>query len=133
MKEKNSIQEYPRVLIDFLPRFPALKVQKDKTLINVRYSLIAPFAYAHIYWNPKISEVVYEIEEPILDDDEKEIKNKIISAMRDLINYDTIVEKDTNALLEYIDQGSELLQLNSGSIFHMKASERFIIICVGIF
>ncbi|MEK6895310.1 MAG: type II/IV secretion system ATPase subunit [Nanoarchaeota archaeon] len=121
MKEKNSIQEYPRVLIDFLPRFPALKVQKDKTLINVRYSLIAPFAYAHIYWNPKISEVVYEIEEPILDDDEKEIKNKIISAMRDLINYDTIVEKDTNALLEYIDQRFRIIAIELGLNFSYES------------
>ena len=47
--------------------------EKDKTKINVRYTLISPFAFAHIYWDEKISELVYDIEEPILTQEEKEI------------------------------------------------------------
>ena len=62
-----QIQNYPRVAIDFSPVTPALKKIKDKTKIDVRYSVIAPFAFVHIYWNPKSYEVVYEVEEPRLD------------------------------------------------------------------
>ena len=40
---------------------------EDKTKIDIRYALISPFAFAHIYWDEKIYEVVYEIEEPITE------------------------------------------------------------------
>ena len=62
-----EIQKYPRVSINFTPEIPPLTKVKDKTKINVRYCLISPFAYVHIYWNPEIYELVYEIEEPILN------------------------------------------------------------------
>ena len=61
-----GIQNYPKVEIDFSPETPNLKKIEDKTKVNIRYTLIAPFAFAHIYWNDKISELVYEIEEPPL-------------------------------------------------------------------
>ena len=65
-KETNPIQKneianllkYPRPKIDFSPQVPQLKKIKDKTKINIRYCLIAPYAYAHIYWDPKEYELV---------------------------------------------------------------------------
>ena len=44
-----GIESYQRVQIDFNPPIPPLKKQKDKTKINIRYSLISPFAFAHIH------------------------------------------------------------------------------------
>lgn len=115
MVEKNTgIQDYKRIQIDFSPKTPPLKKTKDKTKINVRYCLIAPFAFVHIYWNSKIYELVYEIEEPVLDEKELEYKERIISAMRDLINFDTIVTKDEGVLLEYIDKRFKLLAIELG-------------------
>jgi len=54
-----GIQNYPIVEIDFNPKIPALKKIKDKTKINIRYSLIAPFTFAHIYWDKKISGIKF--------------------------------------------------------------------------
>ena len=49
-EQEKAIQNYPRVKIDFTPRIPPLKSIKDKTKINLRYALVDPFAFVHIYW-----------------------------------------------------------------------------------
>ena len=98
-----GIQSYPQAQINFMPKVPPLKKVKDKTKINIRYAVIAPYAFIHIYWDPELFEVVYDIEEPILDETEQAYREQIIEAMRNMINFDTIIEKDTQSLLNYID------------------------------
>ena len=66
--------------------------------------MIFPFAFAHIYWIAKIYEVVYEIEEPLLNMREEDYRRRILNAMREMINFDIIVENDLEGLLGYIDQ-----------------------------
>ncbi|MBU2503795.1 MAG: type II/IV secretion system ATPase subunit [Nanoarchaeota archaeon] len=109
-----GIKDYPRVAMDFSPEVPALKRVKDKTTIDVRYSVISPFAFIHIYWDPKIYEVVYSIEEPILDQTEVYFREQILTAMRDMIDFDTIVEKDLDSLLNYIDQRFKMIAFELG-------------------
>ena len=109
-----GIQDYPRVVINFSPTIPPLKRIKDKTKIDVRYSVISPFAFIHIYWDPKIYEVLYEVEEPKLDKIELGYREQILVAIRDMINYDTIVEKDVEKLLEYIDKRFKIIAFELG-------------------
>ncbi|MBU4308299.1 MAG: type II/IV secretion system ATPase subunit [Nanoarchaeota archaeon] len=109
MAKKIAPQPFPRIQIDFSPEIPPLKKMKDKTKINVRYCLIAPFAFVHIFWNSKINEMVYEIEEPILDENEKEIRDEIVTAMSEMINFDTLVKRDQDSLLQYIDERFKIL------------------------
>ena len=111
INEKVSIKDYPLVGINFNPVIPPLRKYRDKTQIDVRYCLVAPFAFVHIYWNPKIYELVYEIEEPILNNDEKKYKEEIITTMRNMINYEDIVEKDVKKMLEYIDRKFKMIAL----------------------
>ena len=105
---------YPRVPIDFSPKVPPLKRIKDKTKIDVRYCVISPFAYIHIYWDPKIYEVVYDIEEPILTEKEEEYRHQITEAMRDVINFNTVVERTHDSLLEYIDTRFKIFAIEFG-------------------
>ncbi len=109
-----GIQDYPRVPINFNPQVPPLKKIKDKTKIDVRYCVISPFAFIHIYWDPQIYEVMCEIEEPKLDDSEKKYRNQILDAMRDMVDFDTVVEKDTEKLLEYIDKRFKIIAFELG-------------------
>ncbi len=113
-QEIQEIRNYPKVPINFSPENPPLRKIKDKTKINVRYCLIAPFAFAHIYWNAKTYELVYEIEEPFLNKKEMEYKEKIVSAMRDLINFNNIIGKEKETLLEYIDKRFKILAAELG-------------------
>lgn len=107
--EKNNIQNYKRPLINFAPKNPPLKKEKDKTKINVRYALISPFAFAHVYWDSKEFEVIYNVEEPLLDEKDKFYRNQIKAAMRDLINFNVIVNRDRESLLNYIDRIFKIL------------------------
>lgn len=109
-----SIQNYQRVKINFNPAVPPLKKTRDKTKIDVRYAVIAPFAFIHIYWNPEIYEVMYEIEEPILDETEKDYREQVVEAIRDMVNFDTIVEKDIEKLLDYIDKRFKIVTFELG-------------------
>ena len=109
-----GIQNYPKVAINFSPKIPPLKKLKNKTKINVRYCLISPFTFAHIYWDYKTYELVYEIEEPILNIEEMRYKNQITSAMRDMIEFDILIEKSPEKLLDYIDKRFKILAVEFG-------------------
>lgn len=109
-----GIQQYQRVAVNFNPTVPPLKKMKDKTKIDVRYAVIAPFAFIHVYWDPKIYEVVYEIEEPPLDETEKAYREQILIALREMVNFDTVIEKDTEKLLEYIDTRFKIVVFELG-------------------
>jgi flagellar protein FlaI len=112
--KSKEIYKYPRAFIDLSPRIPILNKIKDKSKINVKYCLVAPFAYAHIHWDPVKYEVIYEIEEPALDAYEKDCKEKIISTMREMINFDEVIKKELEPLLEYIDRRFKFLAVELG-------------------
>ena len=98
-----------KIFIDLKPNIPALPRIEDKTKLDIRYPLIIPYAYAHIYWNSRISELVYELEEPILNEKEIEILYKIENSMKEIININVLVEKTTEAMIDYINKTAELL------------------------
>ena len=112
--KKLSILDYPQVAIDFSPRIPKLKKERNKTKINVRYCLIAPFAYVHIYWDPKEYEVVYHLEEPVLDKKEEAYTKQVISAMKNMINFDEVIHRTRDALFEYIDKRFKMFAVELG-------------------
>jgi len=127
MSEKTQIlkiQEYPRPKLDFTPKFPPLKRIKDKTKIDVRYTLIDPFAYVHIYWDDKKYEMIYEVEEPDLDENELALKEHIITAMRNLINFDFVIERNVDLLLEYIDKRFKLLSIELGLVISYESYKK---------
>jgi len=113
-EQEKAIQNYPRVKIDFTPRIPPLKSIKDKTKINLRYALVDPFAFVHIYWNDKDYEIIYEVEEPQLTEQEEKYRDQIIVAMSNLVDFDVLIDKDQDKLLEYIDKRFKLLAIELG-------------------
>jgi flagellar protein FlaI len=110
----NDIKNYPKIEIDFNPKIIPIKKVKDKTQVDVRYPLISPFAYAHIHWDEKQYEIIYDIEEPILNEKEIEQKDEIISAMKEMINFDEIIEGKEKELLDYIDKMYRILAIELG-------------------
>ena len=111
--------------IELNPKLPPLPKIVDKTKINIRYVLISPYVTAHIYWDPKIAEVIYEIEEPLLNDDEKLQLIRLEQSMRELINISLLAEKTFEGTLEFIDKIARLiitelnLKINDESYFKL--------------
>jgi len=95
--------------INLTPIIPPLPITKDKTKVDVRYMLISPYVSVHIYWDKKINELVYEVEEPILDTRQKELLDKIESSMIELININIVVEKTQEAMLKYINETARMI------------------------
>jgi len=104
-----SGQEGKKIFIELNPIFPPLPRVDDKTKLDVRYALIPPYAFVHIHWDTKIQELVYELEEPVLDEQEKAMLEKIETSMREVININVLAEKTTEAMIDYIDKTANLL------------------------
>lgn len=112
------------VSIDLSPQTPHLKKFEDKTKINIRYALIAPFVSTHIHWDEKIGEVVYEIEEPVLSKREREWLEKIEEGIRGLINVNVVVEKSSEAIMQYLDKNAKLIIVELGLRMNKEAYSR---------
>lgn len=97
------------VTINLNPPIPSLPRLKDVKQLDVRYMLIPPFASAHIHWDSKISELVYDVEEPLLRDFEQRALEQIEKAMLELINVNVALESTVEATAEYIDKTARLL------------------------
>jgi len=97
------------IYINLKPIFPSLPRIEDKTKIDVRYALIPPYTYAHIHWDSKENELTYEVEEPILNEDEKKLLEMLEDGMRQAVNINVLVERTTEAMIDYINKTAELL------------------------
>jgi cob(I)alamin adenosyltransferase len=71
--------------------------------IDLRYSLLAPFADAHITWDEDQEELVYHVEEPTLSDAERETFDRIKNALEHKIDV-SLEELDTQEkVLAYLE------------------------------
>ena len=98
-----------QIKININPELPRLPKIEDKTKVNVRYTLISPYVSVHIYWNKELGELIYEIEEPKLDENEKLLLENLEESVKEHINVNVLVEKTTESMIEYIDKNSRLL------------------------
>lgn len=107
-KEASSIAEKPKFAVETnanLPVFP--EIEKEK--INIRYPLIAPYAFAHIFWDNENKELVYFIEEPMLNDEQKKVLELLEEGIRELINISFISVKSQDTAIEYLEKNLRTL------------------------
>lgn len=107
------------IKINTNPFVPSISKVSDKTKINIRYMVIVPYVSVHIYWDAERSEVVYELEEPVLNEDDKKNRVEVEDAMREMLNVNLVIEKTDESLVEYIDKTARLVISESG----LKVSE----------
>ncbi|MFW6283172.1 MAG: type II/IV secretion system ATPase subunit [Minisyncoccales bacterium] len=116
-QDKNKIykiESYKRPKIDFSPKTPKIPDIEDKSKTDIRYCVISPYTYIHIYWHPEEYELIYEVEEPLLEEREKKVLEKITYAFRNIIDFDIVVEQNQEKLLEYIDRRFKFLAVQFG-------------------
>ncbi|MCD4771568.1 type II/IV secretion system ATPase subunit [archaeon] len=106
--------------INLNPQVPALPKFDDKTKIDVRYMVIAPYVSVHIYYDANLGEVIYDLEEPMLNEEDKKNLDRIEAAMREVVNVNmTGDDNSVEALLDYVDKTAKLIISELG----MKTSE----------
>ena len=99
-----------KIKINLNPQIPIIPKFDDKAKIDVRYVVIAPFVSIHVHWDSKIDEVIYEVEEPILSDKDKENLVRIEQSIREIVDVSMLGDEKTNQdLLDYIDKTAKLI------------------------
>lgn len=101
--EPTLFQVQPSTEVLMLPEM------KDVTTLDVRYPLIPPYAYAHIHWDSKENELVYELEEPVLNEEERKILKILEDGIKELINISFLNIKETNKVIEYLEKNLKVL------------------------
>lgn len=98
------------IKINLNPQVPAIPKFDDKTKIDIRYMVIEPYVSIHVHYDPKLGEVIYEVEEPLLEKEEQANLQRIESAMREVINVSmTGKDKSLENLLDYVDKTARLI------------------------
>ncbi len=114
-KKKDISVEETIFKIDLIPRLVALPKLEERTRINVRYPLIAPFAFAHIYWDEKSKELVYDLEEPVLTEAEREILNLVQLALEEMINISYVKAAKANLIIKYLERNVQSILKELGA------------------
>ncbi len=103
-KEEESIFK-----IELQHEIPTLPDFKTKEETDIRYPLIEPYAYVHIHWDSAAQEVIYELEEPVLDKREKDILRILEDGIKELINISFISVKEGDTVIKYLEKNIKIL------------------------
>jgi len=103
------------IKINLNPRVPSIPKFDNKADIDVRYMVISPYVSIHIHWKEEAGEVVYDVEEPILDEEDKENLSSIEEAMREVVNIDMLSGENTaDGLIDYIENTARTVSSELG-------------------
>ena len=97
-KEKKGASKRPSGIQKGLVEFP-----EDKRK-GVKYFLIDPFAYVEIKWDDKNKEYLYSLIEPELSEKEKEIHEKIVSGLLEILDIELSAIKKRGEALSYLEK-----------------------------
>jgi hypothetical protein len=96
-------------------KIPELPDIKERAKINIKYPLIAPYAYAHIFWDFSQEELVYHVEEPELNDTEKEILRLIMLALEEMINISIVKVEKISQIIKYLEKNVQSILVELGT------------------
>ena len=105
----------PEFFIDLRPRFVRLPELQDKERINIRYPLLPPFAFAHIYWDNKAKELIYSVEQVLLTDTEKELLKLIQLGLEEMINISYAYAAKSELIIKYLEKNVQSILAELGA------------------
>ncbi|MEK6837862.1 MAG: type II/IV secretion system ATPase subunit, partial [Nanoarchaeota archaeon] len=112
---KEGAPEAPEFFIDLRPRFVKLPDLSVKENINIRYPLLPPYAFAHIYWDNTTKELLYSVEEVLLTDTEKELLKLIQLGLEEMINISYAYASKSNLLIKYLEKNVQSILAELGA------------------
>ena len=102
----DGVEQLQLEVVAPVPKLPAYKRKQE---IDVRYAVIPPYAYIHIYWDPVKRELIYEVEEPQLDEEEKEVLDVLEKGIEEVIDVSFLKEKTRETVINYLKKSSYLI------------------------
>ncbi len=110
MVKREVIEQREAILFSVkAPQMPTLNIPDDKTKVNITYPLIEPFVSVRIYWDENLKEIIYKIQEPGLDENEKTVLHLIEEGIKELINISLVNIKDEGIVIEYLEKSTKIL------------------------
>lgn len=108
-------QGAPEFFIDLRPRFVKLPDISEKEKINIRYPLLPPYAFAHIYWDNTVKELLYSVEEVLLTDTEKELLKLIQLGLEEMINISYAYASKSELIIKYLEKNVQSILAELGA------------------
>mgnify|MGYP001571231298 FL=1 len=105
----------PEFFIDLRPRFVKLPDFSEKEKINIRYPLLPPYAFAHIYWDNTAKELLYSVEEVLLTDTEKELLKLIQLGLEEMINISYAYASKSELIIKYLEKNVQSILAELGA------------------
>lgn len=104
---KSKKSRYPRIILARPRHLIVIPTLKDITKVNVKYTLIEPFAHAEIKWVPEKKVLVYRIVEPHLSEREDKLLKKIEESLTEVIDVKMSKVKEKGKVIEYLQDRTE--------------------------
>ncbi len=102
--EEKPDESLPGLRFEKTTRIVELPTFEDVSRANIIYPLIEPFSYAHIKWEPENKEIVYTLIEPVLNENERKLLDKIVDALIQLVEVEMGGMKDMAKAIEYLQK-----------------------------
>ncbi len=119
-EEEDGYQDFQVKSIS--PSLVVIPEMDDITETDVRYPLIQPFADAHIYWDEEGEELVYEVEEPHLNEKEERMLERVKDAMETKISVPMSGLETTDDVVDYLVETADEVVRELG--YDLDESER---------
>lgn len=103
-KMKKMEEAVPGFAIKSSPRmaeFPSFKNIKE---VDITYPLLEPFAYVNIKWDDEKKEVFYNLMEPKITKEDKEMVIKVSDALIELVEVEMTTLKDPLKAIKYLEK-----------------------------
>ncbi|HIP90394.1 MAG TPA: hypothetical protein EYH22_02465, partial [Candidatus Nanopusillus sp.] len=90
--------------INLKPRIPIINPPNDIRQTNIYYPLIEPYAYAHIFFSTQKYSLFYEVLEPTLSLDEKDILDIVSEGLKEILTVKLSELKNVDKIIEYLER-----------------------------
>ena len=88
---------------------PIIPEFKDRAKIDVRYTLIKPYVNVHIHYTKAKKILLYDVEEPELNEKEQKLLKILESGLEELISLSFLAIKTEEAVIEYLEKNIKIL------------------------
>ncbi|MBI2545257.1 MAG: type II/IV secretion system ATPase subunit [Candidatus Aenigmarchaeota archaeon] len=102
--ESEKEEPLPGFRFEKTERIVELPEVDDITKLNVIYPILEPFVYVNIKWDPETKEIIYNCVEPILNEAERKVFEKVFDALIQLVEVELSAMKEKDKAMEYLQK-----------------------------